>query len=91
MKQPPNSNWNVNNIPYKLHSVVFHHGASIIGGHYTAMVREENKWLHLNDEHTDQVTWNGPAIVRMHTYYFTLNNCEMMHTYYVFYLQLVSL
>ena len=58
MKQPPNSNWNVNNIPYKLHSVVFHHGTSIIGGHHAqAMVREESKRLQHNDEDTDQLKW----------------------------------
>ncbi len=48
VKQLPHSILKVKNISYKLYAAVFHHGSSITGGHYTAMVREGNKWLQLN-------------------------------------------
>lgn len=57
IKQLPTTTLNVRGVLYKLHAAIFHHGPSIIGGHYTAMVREDKKWIQLDDERSATGTW----------------------------------
>ena len=47
-----NEHFAVRNLEFPLHSVVVHHGESIHGGHYTAVVRSDDKeqWLLFDDD-----------------------------------------
>ncbi|KAI9488245.1 hypothetical protein BDB00DRAFT_877631 [Zychaea mexicana] len=44
-------------VTYKLFGIVYHHGASAGGGHYTCEVRRQNgMWLHVNDTNITPVS-----------------------------------
>ena len=36
---------------YLLKSIMFHMGLGVGGGHYTAVAKEQEKWMFLNDSH----------------------------------------
>ncbi|CAM9616605.1 unnamed protein product [Ascophyllum nodosum] len=44
-------------LKYSLFTVVLHHGRSIHGGHYTALVRDaRGQWRHCDDQHVSPET-----------------------------------
>ncbi len=57
IKQLPSSILKIYDISYKLQVVILHHGPGIRGNHFTAMVREDTKWLLLDNEKEIQTKW----------------------------------
>ena len=46
---PVSPTLNLNHKSYKLYGVVRHHGRNLQSGHYTAHIRNQNKWFLAND------------------------------------------
>lgn len=52
-------------VKYQLYGVVYHHGKSATGGHYTVAVRQhagENSWIHIDDTHITPISPNEVAV-----------------------------
>ncbi|CAG8828095.1 3042_t:CDS:2, partial [Dentiscutata erythropus] len=51
-------------IEYQLFGVVYHHGKSATGGHYTAdILRYDDEWLHVDDTTITQISAEEVAIL----------------------------
>ena len=46
-------------VTYDLDAVVVHHGATVHSGHYTAIVREDKKWLLCDDNQVSYIAYKG--------------------------------
>lgn len=54
----PNTTLKFGNQSYKIEAAVFHHGEGVTKGHYTAMRRNKNKWILMDDRRvTEGNTW----------------------------------
>ncbi|KAF9418019.1 hypothetical protein BGZ76_004458 [Entomortierella beljakovae] len=50
-------------IPYKLFGVVYHHGRSAAGGHYTCdVLRQNDEWLHIDDTNITNISENDVVV-----------------------------
>ena len=43
-------------VVYDLISVILHHGARAVGGHYTACILSRGNWLHCDDDRVSVIT-----------------------------------
>ncbi|ORY98264.1 hypothetical protein BCR41DRAFT_314559 [Lobosporangium transversale] len=51
-------------IPYKLFGVVYHHGRSAAGGHYTCdVLRQNDEWLHIDDTNISVVNESDVTVI----------------------------
>ncbi|KAI9323458.1 hypothetical protein BX666DRAFT_2016709 [Dichotomocladium elegans] len=55
-------------ITYKLFGIVYHHGSSAGGGHYTCDIRRQNgQWLHINDTNIKPVSERDVLLTEQNT------------------------
>lgn len=61
------------NMQYRLVGCVCHHGRGVQSGHYTAFVREQDRWFHVNDDLLLETTFQKVREAQHYIYVFEKN------------------
>ena len=71
----------LNGANYNLYGVVNHYG-SFSGGHYTSIIRNDNKWFYLDDSRVYEIKQDRVVHSNAYILFYIQTNCDVLHNDY---------